>query len=255
MAGLLVGLVAGFLGGLIGVGGGVIMTPLMTEILKFRQHEAHGTSLVAVIFTAVAASGIYLMHGSVNIPIAVLLALLALFTVRLGARYCNLLSEYKLKRYYGILLFFVAALLFLKPYLPHLLDESSPAVFRWGLLVAIGLLTGFISGMMGVGGGTFMVPMMVLFVGIGQVTAQGISLLSMIPASALGAWTHWKMGNTRREIIPGLIVGVLAGAYGGGSAAHLLPDETLRVIFAFLLIYTSFRYLRAKPKPAQTKAA
>ena len=249
MAGLLVGLVAGFMGGLIGVGGGVIMTPLMTEILKFRQHEAHGTSLVAVVFTALAASVIYIMHGSVNFPFAILIAILAMLTVRLGARYCNMLPEYLLKRYYGVLLLFVAILLFAKPYLPGLVDESSPAWLRWGLLVIIGLLTGFISGMMGVGGGTFMVPMMVLFVGISQVTAQGISLFSMIPASALGAWTHWKMGNTRTDIIPGLVVGVLAGSYGGGTFAHTLPDGALRVIFAILLIYTAFRYLRAKPKP------
>lgn len=249
MAGLLAGLVAGFMGGLIGVGGGVIMTPLMTEILHFRQHEAHGTSLVAVVFTALAASVIYCMHGSVNFPFAILLAILATLTVRLGARYCNMLPEYQLKRYYGALLLFVAVLLFAKPYLPGLVDDASPAWLRWGLLVIIGLLTGFISGMMGVGGGTFMVPMMVLFVGISQVTAQGISLFSMIPASALGAWTHWKMGNTRTEIIPGLVVGVLIGSYGGGTFAHTIPDYALRVIFALLLIYTALRYLRAKPKP------
>jgi uncharacterized membrane protein YfcA len=251
MAGLLVGLVAGFMGGLVGVGGGIIMTPLMTEILKFRQHEAHGTSLVAVVFTALAASAIYYMHGSVDIPVAILIAVLALFTVRLGARYCNLLPEYKLKRYYGVLLLFVAVLLFAKPYLPHVVDESSPAAIRWGLLVIIGLLTGFISGMMGVGGGTFMVPMMVLFVGISQVTAQGVSLFAMIPASVLGAWTHWKMGNTRTEIIPGLIAGVLVGAYGGSSFAHRLPEGILRVVFALLLIYSAFRYLRAKPVSAR----
>jgi uncharacterized membrane protein YfcA len=251
MAGLLVGLVAGFMGGLVGVGGGVVMTPLMTEILKVRQHEAHGTSLVAVVFTALAASSIYYLHGSVNIPFAILLAGLALFTVRQGARYCNLLSEYKLKRYYGLLLLFVAVLLIAKPYLPSIVDDSSPVLIRWSLLVIIGLLTGFISGMMGVGGGTFMVPMMVLFVGISQVTAQGISLFSMIPASALGAWTHWKMGNTRTEMIPGLIAGVLIGAYGGGSFAHRLPEEALRVIFSLLLVYTAFRYLRAKPAQEQ----
>jgi len=253
MAGLLLGLVAGFMGGLVGVGGGVIMTPLMTEILKFRQQEAHGTSLVAVVFTALMASVIYYLHGSVNIPFAILLAGLALCTVRLGARYCSLLPEYKLKRYFGMLLLLVVVLLFAKPYLPHIVDESSPAWMRWSLLAIIGLLTGFISGMMGVGGGIFMVPMMVLFVGISQVAAQGISLLAMIPASTLGAWTHWKMGNTRTEIIPGLIVGALVGAYGGGSIAHRIPEEGLRVVFALLLVYTAVRYLRAK-KPAPSQA-
>ncbi|MFH1912107.1 MAG: TSUP family transporter, partial [Pseudomonadota bacterium] len=68
MAGLLVGLVAGVLGGLVGVGGGVIVVPLMTEALKFRQQEAHGTSLVAVVFTSLVGSAIYYLHGSADIP-------------------------------------------------------------------------------------------------------------------------------------------------------------------------------------------
>jgi hypothetical protein len=59
----------------------------MTEILRCRQHEAQGTSLVAVVFKALAASGIYYMHGSMNIPFAILLAGLVLFTAHLGAKY------------------------------------------------------------------------------------------------------------------------------------------------------------------------
>ncbi len=64
MAGLWVGLVAGVLGGLLGVGGGVVVVPLMTDVLKFRQQEAHGTSLVTVLVTAAAGSFIYYLHGS-----------------------------------------------------------------------------------------------------------------------------------------------------------------------------------------------
>jgi len=128
-------------------------------------------------------------------------------------------------------------------------EGSFPAWGRWMILVVLGVLTGFISGMMGVGGGIFMVPMMVLFAGINQVTAQGISLLAMIPASALGAWTHWKLGNTRTSLLPGLIVGVLVGVYGGGGIAHLVPETGLRLVFTALLVYTAVRYLRAKPKP------
>jgi uncharacterized protein len=252
MAGLWVGLVAGILGGLVGVGGGVIMVPLMTEILKFRQQEAHGTSLVAVVFTAVAGSFIYYLNGSTDIPASALLAAMALCTVRFGAKYCCLLPEWKLKRYFGGFLLFISLLLLLKPFLPHVVEGVSPVWIRWFILVILGLLTGFISGMMGVGGGIFMVPMMVLFAGIGQVTAQGISLLAMIPASTVGAWTHWKMGNTRTSLLPGLIAGVLAGVYAGGSFAHLMPETGLRLVFTALLVFTAARYLRTKAKPAET---
>lgn len=247
-AGLLVGLVAGGLGGLVGVGGGVIMVPLMTEILKFRQQEAHGTSLVAVVFTAIVGSFVYYRHGSADITASVVLAAMALLTVRLGANYCSVLPEAKLKRYFGIFLLFLCLLLLVKPFLPQFIDAASPAWIRWSVLVILGAMTGFISGMLGVGGGIFMVPMMVLFAGIVQHTAQGVSLLAMIPASALGAWTHFKRGNTRTSILPGLVVGVLAGVYVGGSFAHLTPERELRFIFTALLAYTAIRYLRTKPK-------
>lgn len=248
MAGLLVGLVAGVLGGLVGVGGGVIMVPLMTEVLKFRQKEAHGTSLVAVVFTAAAGAFIYYLYGSTDIPASAVLAVMALCTVRFGAKYCSSLSEVRLKRYFGLFLLFVSLLLVLKPFLPHAVEGTSPLWVRWAILVVLGALTGFISGMMGVGGGIFMVPMMVLFAGISQHTAQGISLLAMIPASAVGAWTHWKLGNTRTSLLPGLVIGVLVGVYGGGSFAHLIPETALRLIFTALLAYTAVRYLRTKPR-------
>ena len=248
MAGLLVGLVAGGLGGLVGVGGGVIMVPLMTEVLKFRQKEAHGTSLVAVVFTAIVGAFMYYLHGSADIPASALLAAMALLTVRFGAKCCSILPEVKLKRYFGLFLLAISLLLILKPLLPQVVEGASPAWIRWIILIILGALTGFISGMLGVGGGIFMVPMMVLLAGIAQHTAQGISLLAMIPASTVGAWTHWKMGNTRTSILPGLIVGVLAGVYVGSSFAHLMPDMELRLVFTALLIYTAIRYLRTKPK-------
>jgi uncharacterized membrane protein YfcA len=250
MAGLLVGLIAGSLGGLVGVGGGVIIIPLMTETLNFRQHEAHGTSLVAVVFTGVAGSVIYYIHGSVDIAAAVLLAGMALITVRLGAKYCCFLPELTLKKYFGFFLLFVALLFILKPFLPYVMEGLPPVWIRWIVLVLLGALTGFISGMMGVGGGSFMIPIMVLFAGIAQHTAQGISLLAMIPASAVGAWTHWREGNIRMSSLPGLVAGVLVGVYIGGNFAHLIPERELRLLYIALLLYTSLRYLRTKSLPA-----
>jgi uncharacterized membrane protein YfcA len=254
MAGVWVGLVAGVFGGLVGVGGGVIMIPLMTEVLKFRQQEAHGTSLAAIVFTAVAGSFVYYLHGSVDITTAALLAATALCTVRLGAKQCSILPEWKLKRYFGLLLLLISLLLLLKPFLPHVVENASPEWFRWCALAILGALTGFVSGMMGIGGGIFMVPALVLFIGASQVAAQGVSLLAMIPISMMGAWTHWKMGNTRRSILPGLIVGVVAGVYAGGSFAHLMPETGLRLVFTALLVYTAARYLWAKPKRVETCA-
>lgn len=251
-SGLLIGGVAGTLGGLVGVGGGVVMVPLMVFLLKFRQHDAHGTSLVAVAFTGIAGAAVYWLHGSVEIAASLVLAATATATVRLGVHCCSIVSDARLKRYFGAFLIVVSVLLVAKPYLPSLVGADSG--LRWLFLVVLGLLTGFLSGLLGVGGGIFMVPMMVLLAGIPQHLAQGISLLAMIPSSSLGAWTHWKKGNVRPEVVPGLIAGVLAGVYLGGSAAHLLPEAKLRILFTALLLYTGYRFLRTRSAapPART---
>lgn len=71
---LLIGVAAGFFGGLIGVGGGIVMIPLMVGVLKMKQHMAHGTSLVALVFTGLSGAITYALNGSVDIIAAVLLA-------------------------------------------------------------------------------------------------------------------------------------------------------------------------------------
>ncbi len=151
-----------------------------------------------------------------------------------------------LRRTFGFFLLFVALVFVLKPFLPYVMEGMPPVWIRWIVLVLLGALTGFISGMMGVGGGSFMIPMMVIFAGIAQHTAQGISLLAMIPASTVGAWTHWQEGNIRTSRLPGLIAGVLAGVFVGGSFAHLIPERELRLLYTVLLLYTALRYLRKK---------
>jgi uncharacterized membrane protein YfcA len=246
MAGILIGLIAGLLGGFLGTGGGVIIVPLMTETLRVRQHEAHGTSLIAVVFTSVAGSVIYYLHGSEDLAAAAVLAGMALITVRFGAKYCCFLPEVTLKKYFGIFLLVVALVFILKPFVPYIMEEVPPVWVRWIVLVLLGALTGFISGMMGVGGGSFMVPVMVIFAGITQHIAQGVSLLAMIPASTVGAWTHWQRGNIRANRLPGLAAGVLTGVFVGASFAHLIPERELRFIYTILLLYTALRYLRIK---------
>jgi hypothetical protein len=244
---LLIGLAAGFFGGLVGLGGGVIMIPLMVGILKMDQHSAHGTSLVALVFTGLSGAVTYALNGSVDILASLLLASTAIFTARAGARFANALPEWKLKRSFGGFLILVTLLLLLKPYLSHL---SEPAT-GWAkilILLLTGVFTGFLSGMMGVGGGTIMVPSMVLLTGFTQYTAQGSSLLAMIPAGGVGAFTHWRLGNVNASILPGLIPGILLGTYLGGSLAHILSEGALRIIFAAVLIWTGIRYLRT-PKP------
>lgn len=241
-----IGLAAGFFGGLVGLGGGIVMIPLMVGVNKLSQHQAHGTSLEALVFTGLSGALTYwLKGGAVDVAGAIALAVPAVATARFGARYAHALPEWKLKRAFGGFLVFVSLLLVFKEYIPHV---SSPVVglAKVGLLGTVGAFTGFLSGMMGVGGGSLMVPAMVLLTGFHQMVAQGTSLLAMIPAAAIGAHAHWQLGNVVKRLLPGLIPGILLGTFLGGTLAHHLGEGLLPFVFAAVVIYLGVRYLSAK---------
>ncbi len=240
----IIGLLAGTFGGMFGVGGGVVMSPLMVRGMRVGQLHAHGTSLAALVFVGIAGAVTYGLKGSVDILSSLILAATAISTANAGARYAHALSEWKLKRAFGVFLLFVASLLFLKTYIPQLQFLVSGWLKVVVLLIA-GVLTGFLSGMMGVGGGSVMVPVMVILVGLDQHTAQGSSLLTMVPTGIAGALTHFRLGNVRTNLLTGLIAGILIGTYLGGQIAHFMQDSTLRAVFAVMLIWTGLRYIRA----------
>lgn len=241
----LLGLIAGIFGGLVGLGGGVIMIPLMVGIKKLTQHRAHGTSLVALVFTGIAGAITYSLKGSVDVAASALLAVSAVFTARAGAKFAHALPEWKLKRSFGGFLILVSSLLLIKPYLPGLV-LSTVEWHKSVILLLTGVFTGFLSGMMGVGGGTIMVSAMVLLTGMGQHISQGTALLAMVPVGGVGAYMHGKLGNVEGALLAGLIPGILVGTYLGGTLAHNLSEAALRVVFAAVLIWTGSRYLRAK---------
>jgi uncharacterized protein len=243
----LIGLLAGSFGGLVGLGGGVIMIPLLVRFFKFNQHQGHGTSLMALVFTGLAGAATYSHQGSVDFLAAAVLAASGILTARYGALYAHALPEWRLKRAFGVFVIGVSLLLLAKPFLAHLAFLSHP-VTGWVKILALvtsGALAGFISGMMGVGGGSIMVPALVLLVGLNQYTAQGSSLAAMVPAGAVGAYTHWRLGNVVTAVLVGLIPGILLGTYLGGSLAHLLSEASLRLIFAAVLIWLGLRDIRS----------
>lgn len=240
---IVIGLAAGIFGSLVGLGGGVVMIPLLVGLLKMEQHKAHGTSLVALVFTGIAGMIVYQKHESVVIWAAAILAAIAVFTVKYGVKYSLALPGWKLKRAFGFLLCFVALMMLLKSF-------SLSAVFTPNIvgvimiLLVVGAVTGFLSGMLGVGGGSIMVPAMVLIVGFDQHTAQGTSLLAMIPIGATAAYAHWRVDQLNKIILPFLIPSIILGSVIGGYLAHSLPEQALRLVFSAVLLWNGIKYIK-----------
>jgi uncharacterized membrane protein YfcA len=241
LIGFVIGLGAGAFGGLVGIGGGMIMIPLMVILLRFSQIQAHGTSLVAVVFTGIAGAATYAFYKSVNLSAAVMLALSAGLTVPLGARHASRLPERKLKRAFGIFLIVISIFMLMKPYLSALSVSSPSEAGGIAVLLLTGALTGFLSGMMGIGGGGVMIAVLVLLLDTGQHTAQGTALAAMVPTAIIGSWTHFRFGNVRQDALIPLVAGILIGSYLGGATAHLVPERELRVLLCLVLMWMGIR--------------
>lgn len=116
------------------------------------------------------------------------------------------------------------------------------------MFVAIlGVLSGILAGL-AVGGGTLLVPGLVLIMGTPQHVAQGISLLIFLPTSVLAILTHLRYGNVQWKLAGKLILGSMLGAFCGAKLALKLQPELLRKIFAIYLIAMGIYQLWSSPK-------
>lgn len=109
------------------------------------------------------------------------------------------------------------------------------------LAIASGLFVGIASGILGVGGGVFLVPIMTLGFGFTQHSAQGTSLAAIIPGSIVGAVTQWRQGNLVARAALWLGLAGAVGAAGGALAALALPRGILARAFGLVLLYAAYR--------------
>jgi hypothetical protein len=108
---VLCGLVAGVMSGLLGVGGGIVMVPLLVLVAHQTQHQAHATSLAAVVFMGAVGAATFAADGQVEVPLAIALAAGSLIGAPLGARLMARTPEGQLKVLFGVLMLAVAVML------------------------------------------------------------------------------------------------------------------------------------------------
>ena len=236
----LAGFTAGLAGGLFGVGGGIILVPMLTAFFALSQHQAHGTSLAAIGATAVAGMVVYGLHGHVAWMPAALMSLASVFTARLGARLAARTSRERLTNAFALLLLLVAARILWKApagSAEHILT----GVVGVAASLAVGAAVGLLSGFMGVGGGIIAVPALTLLFGFSQQVAQGTSLALILVTAPFGAFEHDRHGNVARPLLPGLALGAMVGAPLASVAAQHVPQAILARGFAVFLIVNAAR--------------
>jgi uncharacterized membrane protein YfcA len=115
------------------------------------------------------------------------------------------------------------------------------------ILIVIGIITGVMAGMLGIGGAIIMIPALVFFMGFSQQMAQGTSLAVMLPPiGILAAYNYYKAGNVDIKFALILAGAFLIGSYFGSKYALTLPQATLKKIFGVLLLLIAAKMLIGK---------
>jgi uncharacterized membrane protein YfcA len=248
---LLVGVVGGLLSGLFGVGGGIVMVPLLTMLTGMDQRHASATSLVAIVPTSVVGAISYGVSGHVDLVGGVAIAAGGIVGSLIGTRLLRTLPLGWLRWLFIALLVVVAIRLFFEvPARGSGLEHSWYAIAG---LVVLGLVMGVASGLFGIGGGIIVVPVLVAIFGASDLLAKGTSLLAIVPASVTGT-----IANVRARLVSvrdGLLVGIPAAlaSFGGAALAFLLPARVSTILFAILILAAVaqmvFRAARRRPAP------
>ena len=236
---IIVGVLAGFLAGLFGVGGGLLIVPGLV-FAGMDQRLAHGTSLAAVVPIAVASLITYASGGNVDWPAALWLSVGAAGGVVIGTKLLHILPVRTLGLLFSAVLVASAVRLFFET---DATGRTPLTLTDAIVLVAIGVVTGLLAGLLGVGGGLFTVPAMILLFAIPPVIAKGTSVAVIIPTALMGTWRNRSRGNTdlRAAAVIG-VAGIVTAALGG-LVATKMSDELSNTLFAALLMLVAIQLL------------
>ena len=260
------GLAAGLLGSMLGVGGGLIIVPVLTLALHLPIQVAVGSSLVAIVANACTAAGLYTKARFTNVKLGLLLETTTIPGAIIGGFAAVLIAPSILSALFGLLLIYVAYTMVARRYLaveeadveiPAHLDKDNSnltayltdcyndgnldkvityKVHRTSAGLGAGFFAGVISSLLGVGGGIIKVPVMHLVMGVPMKAAIATSTLMIALTAATGAFIYQYHGNLQPFIIAPLIIGMVIGSRIGVELTKRARGVWLRRIFGIFLL-------------------
>jgi len=239
---LVLGLVVGVLVGLLGIGGGVVLVPAIVYLLHYDQHLAQGTSLFILLPpTGLGALLQYWKNKQVDLRAGIYCAVGFLLGGYGGGRVAVPMPSRDLQGIFGFFLMLSAVLLWKKTRETSTPPSEASSVTAQNRLRSFGIFLvaafcGLAAGIVGIGGGALLVPLLGLLFGFSQHRAQGTSLVALIPPTGLLAFlayaqagdVSWKTGLL-------LIPGVFVGGILGGKLARQLNAARMRQVFEALM--------------------
>jgi uncharacterized protein len=262
------GIAAGLFGSLLGLGGGILIVPLLTLVFNLPLLAAIGVSLVCVIVTSGASAAVYLERRVANLRLGMVLELFTAVGALAGGLAAFLLPETVLELLFAGLLLYVAATMARPPATTPDSDDAPPEaegvvgapapdpsfaatlsgpgyrVRHVGFGAAGSVVAGVTSALLGVGGGLVKVPVMHVVMGVPLRVATATSNLMIGITASAGAIIYLLRGGIDPYVASPTAIGVFLGASLGSRIAHRIQLRVLRALFVAILLYTSWQMLQ-----------
>lgn len=233
---LLLGFLAGSLGAIVGIGGGIIIIPVLALYFHLPFPQAIGASLVSVIATSTATSSVHVERHVTDMKLGLTLELSTTIGAALAALMAHSVNHKVLALLFIAFLVYSVLSLLRRAWRSRSekIETEIPAytVRRYPLGLAASLIAGAFSGLLGVGGGPIKVPVMYLFMGVPLRVATATSNFMMGVTAATSAYIYCGRGDIRLDVVVPLVLGVFSGSMLG---ARLAP-RVRSVYVQFLLI-------------------
>jgi uncharacterized membrane protein YfcA len=245
---VILGFFAGLLGALTGIGGGVLLTPILALHFGIPIRQAIGASLVAVITTSAASSSVHLQRHTTDIRLGMTLELATAFGAAVTAYLVGYFNRNALEGLFAaFLLYSSITILTKRGKVKPLEDESAMIVDEsvvppyepqhYPLGLAASLVAGALSGLLGIGGGPIKVPVMYLFMNVPLMVATATSNFMIGVTAAASAIVYYRRGDILVEYAAPLAVGVFLGSLLGARMAPRIHTKIVVYLLVGVMFY------------------
>jgi uncharacterized protein len=237
-----VGLGAGALGSMLGVGGGIIMVPALT-FLNLTPTQVSSTSLIAVMSTSISSTIEYSRQKRIDYALGLEMAASAIPGGVLGAILSEYLKEDSFKLYFGILLILTGLYISYKNSVLKDLRAKRRSVPLQVAVFAASFGAGTISSLFGVGGGIVFVPAMLLVLGLTMHRAAPTSQLTLMLTAIAGVFTHSLLGHPDYLQAVALSAGAFVGAQIGARLSRITAEALLQRFLGIVLMVVAITFI------------
>lgn len=237
---MVVGYGAGFLGAIAGVGGGIIITPVLAVYFGVPLTQAVGTSLIAVITTSAASSSVHVQRHVADIKLGMTLELATALGAAVTAYFAPLVNRNVVAVLFVLFLCYSAYNIG-KKMLQSSAKSSSGEIPKYEpknypLGLSSSLVAGGMSGLLGIGGGPIKVPVMYIFMGVPLLVATATSNFMIGVTAAASAVVYYRRGDVLLTAAVPLVVGVFAGSTSGAKAAHKMNARYVMALLIAIMV-------------------